>query len=242
MTHSLDANVTGVIIAGGLGTRLRSVVADKPKCLAPVNGQPFLFYLLRQMTEAGVKRILLCTGYQAEQVEQCIGSFHSGVPVEYSREEEPLGTGGALKLALDRTGAPGPWLVMNGDSYLEMDLPGFYAAFHDSGCSAALAAVEVPDGRRFGGLRCDSHGRVLAFEEKSEEPGAKWINGGVYLLSQRFLDALPATTPLSLERDVFPYRLTDGLLAVKSHGRFIDIGIPESFAAAQTFFAAVATR
>lgn len=234
--------MTGVIIVGGLGTRLRPVVADKPKCLAPVNGQPFLFHLLQQMVDAGVSRIVLCTGYQAEQVEACVGSVFAGVPVDYSHETDPLGTGGALKLAFDRYGCENSWLVMNGDSYLELDIASFKHQFLTSTCIAALGAVRVPDGRRFGGLRCLPNGRICAFEEKSDAPGPKWINGGVYLLSPQFLAGLPATTPLSLERDVFPKCITNGLLAYASRGRFIDIGLPESFAEAQTFFAESLTR
>lgn len=234
--------MTGVIIAGGLGTRLRSVVPDKPKCLAPVNGQPFLFHLLQQMVDAGVKRLLLCTGYQADQVTACVGNSFAGVPVDYSHEAQPLGTGGALKLAFERFGCEDGWLVMNGDSYLDLDLPDYQHSFAQSDCIAALAAVEVPDGRRFGGLRIGPGGRIVAFEEKSEEAGPKWINGGVYLLSEKFLVGMPATKPLSLERDVFPQHLADGLLAYRVCGRFIDIGLPESFAEAQSFFAQPAAR
>lgn len=230
--------MTGVIIAGGLGTRLRSVMADRPKCLAPVNGQPFLFYLLRQMRGAGVKRIVLCTGHQAEQVGACVGDAFAGLKVDYSHETEPLGTGGALKLAFDRFGGDEEgWLVMNGDSYLELDIAAYRTAYQQANWVAGLAAVEVPDGRRFGGLRCAPDGRILAFEEKSSEPGPKWINGGVYLLSEKFLASMPAIAPLSIERDVFPQQLEEGLFAYKTQGRFIDIGLPESLAEAQSFFA-----
>lgn len=234
--------MTGVIIAGGLGTRLRSVLADKPKCLADVCGKPFLFYLLEQMTGAGVKRIVLCTGYQAGQVEECVGTRFSGVPVVYSREDEPLGTAGALRLAFDRHGCDEPWLVMNGDSYLDIDIPSLRSEFDRSSCFAVIAAAHVADGCRFGSLKCASDGRVLAFEEKSDVPGPKWINGGVYLLSTTFLESIPKITPLSLERDVFPQSLAQGVLTYPCHGRFIDIGIPPSFALAQSFFAEAASR
>lgn len=229
--------MTGVILAGGLGTRLRPAVAGLPKCLAPINGKPFVLHLLRQLVRAGVSRILLCTGYRAEQVENAIGSRFSGIPVLYSREQTPLGTAGALRLAWTQFQSPEPWLVMNGDSYLELNIAHFRRRVDESACIAGIASICVMDGNRFGALRYSPEGRVTAFEEKSESPGPTWINGGIYLLSPRFLEGLPDLTPLSLERDVFPVRLDAGVLAYPCEGGFIDIGLPESFAQAQTFFA-----
>ncbi len=229
--------MTGVIIAGGLGTRLRSVVADRPKCLASVNGQPFILRLLQQLIDAGVDRLLLCIGYGGDQVVESIGHQFAGVPVLYSRENEPLGTAGALKLAFDRHSCESSWLVVNGDSFLDLNILDFQRKFDASSCVASVAAVQVANGSRFGGLTCSADGRVLAFEEKSDQSRPKWINGGVYLLTSRFLSDLPAKTPLSLEREVFPNCIQSGLFAYFCSGRFIDIGIPESYAEAQTFFA-----
>lgn len=239
---AVSYSMTAAILVGGLGTRLRSIVADTPKCLALINGEPFLLYLLRQLTDAGIDRILLCTGYGADQVEKRIGNRFSGIPVFYSREEQPLGTAGALRLAFNSYGSKDDsWFVANGDSFLELDFKHFKHRWKQSGCAAGIAAARVLDGGRFGGLRCSPDGRVLAFKEKSGKSGEKWINGGVYLLSGKFLAALPEGAP-SLERDVFPACIETGLMAYPSHGRFIDIGVPESFTEAQTFFAEAAVR
>lgn len=228
--------MTGVIIAGGLGTRLRSVVADMPKCLARINGQPFLFRLLQQQARAGVSRIVLCTGYGAAQVQAAVGAEFQGVPVVYSQEDHPLGTGGALRLAWERYSGPGKWLVMNGDSYLDLDVREFCEVFAVCQCDAAIAAAHVLDGSRFGALTWAAGSCVASFEEKSGKPESKWINAGVYLMTPRFLDNLSGSAPLSLEREVFPAWIEKGIWVHTSTGKFIDIGTPESYTEAQQFF------
>jgi D-glycero-alpha-D-manno-heptose 1-phosphate guanylyltransferase len=230
----------GAILAGGLGTRLRPAVADSAKVVAPVAGRPFLQFLLEQLRTAGVREVVLCTGYQAQQVERQIGLQFKDLQILYSTENDPLGTGGALRQAWqrvrDRAGAG--WLVMNGDSYCDIDLARFWREHERADLPATLAAVEVPDGARYGTVRWDSSGRVTEFEEK-QAGGARWINAGIYGFGSEFLDALAGgswSSPLSLERDVLPQWIPRGIHVFAQPARFIDIGTPDSYRAAQAFF------
>jgi D-glycero-alpha-D-manno-heptose 1-phosphate guanylyltransferase len=230
---------TSVILAGGLGTRLRDVVPNSPKSVAPVAGRPFLIHLLRQLEQAGARRIVLCTGYRSAQVDQEIGSRFEDSEIVYSIEEQPLGTGGALHLAWQRYGSSDAdgWLVANGDSYCDLDLNEFWRAHRRAGLAATLAAVEVPDGSRYGSLVWDESNRLTRFGEKEDGGDARWINAGIYGLAPEFLNGLSAVTPLSLEREAFPGWLETGIHVFAQRARFIDIGTPDSFRAAQEFFA-----
>lgn len=228
--------LTGAVLAGGLGTRLRTVLPDTAKPVALVQGRPFLLFLLEQLRRARVLRIILCTGHGADQVRSEIGDAYKGIPLVYSREEIPLGTGGALRLAWRNYPDTAPWLVMNGDSYLDIDLCAMADSHQSAGLRATIAAVRVEDGRRFGSVDWDAGHRITAFREKSEAPGPRWINGGVYLFEREFLEKLPGRAPLSLENDVFPAALAGGIHAFPSEARFIDIGTPESYRLAQAFF------
>jgi NDP-sugar pyrophosphorylase family protein len=228
--------LTGVLLAGGLGTRLRTVLPDTAKPLAPIEGRPFVFFLLEQLKRAGVGRVILCTGHRAAQVREEMGKTYRGMSLLYSEEAEPLGTAGALRLAWRNYPDTAPWLVMNADSYVDIDLTAMIESHRTSTMPATIAAVRVEDGRRYGSLEWSGDGRMTAFREKSDTPGARWINGGVYLFERKFLNALPDRTPLSLENEVFPASLVRGIHAFASEARFIDIGTPESYALAQHFF------
>jgi NDP-sugar pyrophosphorylase family protein len=229
------AGIEAVVLAGGLGTRLAARVPDRPKVLAEVRGRPFLTFVLDQLAAAGVERAVICTGYRAEQVEGAFGARHGSLALSYSREAEPLGTGGALRLALERlTGDP--LLVLNGDSYVDHDLEEFLAAHRALGGAGTLLLTEVADSGRYGRVELDPGGRLAAFLEKSAG-GRGWINAGVYLLGRALLEGIPAGRKLSLERDILPRWVPLGLFGHQTRGRFIDIGTPESYAAAERFFA-----
>lgn len=228
--------MTGIVLAGGLGTRLRTVLPDTPKPLAPVEGRPFLFFLLEQLTRAEVSPLILCTGHLASQVRVEIGTEYNAAPILYSEEEHPLGTGGALRLAWRKYPETAPWLVMNGDSYVDIDLTALLDSHRRSGLAATIAAVRVQDARRYGTLDWSEDLRIAAFREKSGAPGPSWINGGIYVLESGFLNALPDRAPLSLETEAFPAWIPHGIHAFASEARFIDIGTPESYALAQRFF------
>jgi NDP-sugar pyrophosphorylase family protein len=233
----MDLATTPVaILAGGRGTRLRSVVADRPKVLAPVGGRPFVTYLLDQVAEAGLRDVLLLTGYRAEQVRATLGDSWAGLQLRYSVETTPLGTGGAVRQALALVEGP-RLLVLNGDSCCDLDLAEFAAAHQRHRSDASLALVYVEDTARFGRVRLGESGRIERFEEKRTAAGPGWINAGAYFLERNVLEAIPTTG--SLEQDVFPRLAAQGrLIGHCTAGELLDIGTPESYARAEEFFAA----
>jgi NDP-sugar pyrophosphorylase family protein len=229
--------ITGVVLAGGLGTRLRAEVPDKSKVLAPVRGRPFVTYVLDQLCAAGVQTIVLCTGYLADQIEQYLGPEYRGVRLRYSREETPLGTAGALRLALPLLNSDCV-LVANGDSYCAVDLGAMAQQHRRRRAAGTIAVAAVEDTRRFGSVEIAADGQVVRFMEKAAAAGAGWINAGIYLLQRSLVEAIPPMTPLSLERDLFPGWTSQGLYAFLTSARLWDIGVPEAFRQAQTAFAA----
>ena len=225
--------ITTAILAGGLGTRLRSVVGDRPKVLASVGGRPFLAYLLEQLLSHGITHAVLCTGYLGEQVPSVFGEAYRGIRLSYSREATPLGTGGALRLALPFFESESV-LVMNWDSYCAADLRAFWAWHSARRAQASLLLRHMPETARYGRVRVDEAGRVLGFDEKSVVSGPGWINAGIYLLSRRLLRTIRPGQVVSLEREMFPAWAGQGLLCgYQSEGDVLDIGTPESFAASQ---------
>ena len=232
----LLSGIPAVILAGGLGTRLRPVVADRPKALAMINGRPFLGYLLMQLARAGVREAVICTGYLAEQVRTCFGDSYAGIRLRYSVETEPLGTGGALRLALPLLAADSI-LVVNGDSYFSADLADFHGRHRAAGSLASLLLARVADISRFGAVDLVEGGQIARFEEKGSAAGPGLINAGVYLLSGEVVRGIPDSGPVSLEREVFPALVGHGLYGFAQDGKFIDIGTPEDYLAAAAFFA-----
>jgi NDP-sugar pyrophosphorylase family protein len=229
------SQVTAVILAGGLGTRLLSVVADRPKVLAEINGKPFLSYLFDQLVSMGCRSVILCTGYLGEQIQQTFGEQFGKLRLRYSKEHQPLGTAGALRLALPLL-VSDPVLVMNGDSYCGADLKAYWDWYRGCRPRASLLLTQVSNSGRYGSVAIDGVGRVVQFLEKSKDQGAASINAGIYFLSREVLVAIPAETMVSLEYDVFPKLVGKGLFGFASHGDFLDIGTPEDFALAEAFF------
>jgi len=229
------STITAAILAGGLGTRLRSVVADRPKVIADVSGRPFLAYLLEQVASAGIRNVVLCTGYMAGRIQECFGSTYGPLRITYSTEHEPLGTGGALRLALPYLESE-TVLVMNGDSYMDVDLRSFVNWFFQRQRQAALVLTEVDDTSRYGRVRIDPDGSIISFEEKCDNSGPGWINAGVYLIEKSVLTRIPQGRFYSLEKDFFPQLVGGGLFGFCAEGRFIDIGTPQSYAVAEEFF------
>ena len=223
--------LTAIILAGGLGTRLRSVVSDRPKVLAEVGGRPFVVRLLEQLTTAPVKNIVLCTGHLGEQVEATLGTQYQSIPLTYSREESPLGTAGAIRRALPHVQSD-PVLVLNGDSYCECDLAALIEFHRTHAARDTLCLRAVEDTSRYGRVGLDSQDRILAFDEKGVS-GRGWINAGIYLLARSTIENIPSGRAVSIERETFPRLLGQGLFGFRTRGtRFIDIGTPDSYAAA----------
>jgi D-glycero-alpha-D-manno-heptose 1-phosphate guanylyltransferase len=222
------------ILAGGLGTRLRAALPDRPKVLALVGNRPFLALLLEQVSQAGIKSVILCTGHRADAIQTHFGDRFAELEIVYSREDVPLGTAGALRLALERIESDHV-LVLNGDSHCAIDLSRFQRWHLESGFRASLVVTQVSESGRFGRVELDADGRITGFTEKSGSGGPGWINAGIYLMERRLLEELPHG-PLSLEREVFSTWVDRGLGAYQSSGRFIDIGTPDSYASAERHF------
>jgi NDP-sugar pyrophosphorylase family protein len=230
------AGATAAILAGGLGTRLRGVVADRPKVLAEVLGRPFLAFLLDQLEAAGVARVVLCTGYRGEQVRAAFGTSYGALRLAYSQEPGPLGTGGALRMALPLLPCE-PVLVMNGDSYCSADFQELWSWHLSRAAEATLLLSHVSDTTRYGRVQVQANGQVLRFDEKADAEGPGWISAGIYLLGRSLMLEIPQDRAVSLEREVFPAWIGRGLYGHRSQGRLLDIGTPESYAAAEQFFA-----
>lgn len=227
--------VDAVILAGGLGTRIRGVLGDLPKVLAPVNRRPFLDHLLDQLAALGVGRAILALGVGADRVLAHLAGRPLPLPVVSVVESAPLGTAGALRLAI-AAGTTDPLLVLNGDTWLEADFAAFLAAHRAAARLGSLLCVGVEDVARYGRIETAADGTVARFVEKDpDHRGPGLIHGGALLLSRAGLGALAAASGPSLERD-FLARLPPGsLLAHRADGaRFIDIGTPDSLARAGT--------
>lgn len=234
MPHpSIDS---AAILAGGAGTRLKPVVPDLPKPLAEVSGRPFLFWLLDGLVRAGVRRAALLTGHMGDTIEQRLGSVYRGIELAYSREDSPLDTGGALRLALPKLASPA-FFVLNGDSLVDTDLRDFARWFSLKNFPAALLAVKMDDAARYGRVTFDPHGAVTGFLEKDAGPGGGFVNAGVYLFTREAVEAIPAGRPVSLERELFPALVPGRLGAYPASGDLLDIGTPESYASASAFLA-----
>jgi len=229
------SKITAAILAGGLGTRLRSIVPDKPKVLAQISGRAFIEYLLDQLASAGTTTVVLCVGYKGEMVQQHLGENYRGMKLLYSHESAPLGTGGALRLALPQV-ASESMLVMNGDSYCEANL-GSFAAWHAAQNSpATLLLTQTDDTRRYGRVDDDACGKIVRFQEKADTSGPGWVNAGIYLLNRAVLESIPAERVVSLERETFPAWIDRDLRGYRSEGRLWDIGVPDAYAQAQNEF------
>jgi D-glycero-alpha-D-manno-heptose 1-phosphate guanylyltransferase len=225
-----------IVLAGGLGTRLREVVPHMPKPLALVAGRPFLAWILDQLVEAGIARVILAVGYRHELVGECFGRSFGPLQIDYAVEDRPLGTGGAIRNAL-RASATADVFVLNGDSFVSVDLPAMYAAHDAADVSLSMVIARVDDTARYGGVIVAGD-RVTGFSEKRSSGGGM-INAGVYLLDRRLFDAFSLPESFSFEKDILAARAGElRPLAFPAEGSFIDIGVPEDYMRAQRMFAA----
>lgn len=223
-----------IVLVGGLGTRLRSVVPDLPKPLAPVAGRPFLAWLLDAFAVAGMRRAILATGYRSELVEDAIGRRWQGMEVGYSHEDSPLGTGGAVRQAATRVAGDGVHLA-NGDTFLRYDPHALEAAARAAGCPMGIALARVDDIGRYGAVEVGA-GKVAGFREKGGS-GPGLINAGSYFLTAEALQRLPREAAWSFEERVLvPWSAEGKVAAFEATSGFIDIGVPEDYARAQLQF------
>jgi len=219
------------ILAGGAGSRLRPSLGDRPKCLAEINGLPFITYQLRQLRHFGFTRVLMLTGQGHDDVAAYLGDGDSfGVEVSYHREVEPAGTGGAVREACEQLGDR--FLLLNGDTLADCDLAALCDAHEDA--AATIAVTEVQSPGDFGRVRIDADRRIIAFDEKPADGQAAYVSAGVYCVGPDICDYIPRQGAVSLELDVFPALLrTAAPVFAHSCDGFFDIGTPERLDEAQ---------
>lgn len=223
-----------IILAGGLGTRLRSVVPDLPKPMATVAGRPFLSWVLDPLVEAGFDRAVLAVGYRYEAIRDHFGDRYQGLTLRYSVEASPLGTGGAIRLAGHLLEGD-PLFVLNGDTFLELNYRAMLDHHRQTGAELSVAVRQVQDVSRYGALNV-TDGRIRQFLEKGRS-GPGLINAGTYILSRAILGLIPDGEAYSFEQQLLMPRVTElAPAAFLADGLFIDIGVPEDYARAQRLF------
>ncbi|MEW2359255.1 NDP-sugar synthase [Spirillospora sp. NPDC029432] len=222
-----------ILLVGGQGTRLRPLTISTPKPLLPTAGVPFLAHQLARARAAGVDRIVFATSYRAEMFEAAFGTRAHGVDLVYLTEDEPLGTGGAIRNAARglTCGPDDPVLILNGDILSGHDVQAQVAAHEKAGAAATLHLTPVDDPSRFGCVPTDEDGRVTAFLEKTPHPVTDQINAGCYVFRRSAIDAIPAERVVSVERETFPEMIASGavVMGYVEPGYWLDVGTPEAF-------------
>jgi D-glycero-alpha-D-manno-heptose 1-phosphate guanylyltransferase len=225
-----------IVLAGGLGTRLASVVSDVPKPMAPVAGKPFLDHIFKGLPLESIHRIILAVGHKYEKIEEYYGSEYKGVPIIYSIEEEPLGTGGGIALAMNHMEMDSA-IILNGDTYFDINLEEMWQVHQTSSgrCTLALKQMETPD--RYGTVLLEKN-HIVRFQEKQSGLSTGLINGGIYWVDKSFTELMPKSEKFSFEEEVLQVQVAQNELnGYIATGLFIDIGIPEDYERAQSIFA-----
>ena len=230
LMHSLTGTDV-ILLAGGQGTRLQSVVADLPKPMADISGRPFISHLLQHLAGEGLSHAILSVGYKHEAIKQYLCHRHAGMEITYTIEEHPLGTGGGILKALyaartDRA------LILNGDTFFAADLHQMQDFHHEKKARLTMALRPMQDCSRYGTVACEN-GYVTRFEEKRSGTTAGLINGGIYLADRKWLicqmEALRKAETFSFENDILPFLPPQTVAGWPDDGFFIDIGIPEDY-------------
>ena len=228
-------NFTAIVLAGGMGTRLQSVVADRPKPMAFINGKPFLAYLLESLIQQGADEIILAVGHMSEIIAGFFQDRFLDIPIKYSYEDELLGTGGAIRQALSHS-SKSTNIVLNGDSWLDMDYQTLVEEKTDKDSPMRLVLTPMTNFDRYGTVTFDESGLVQSFQEKQFKD-AGYINAGIYLIDRDWYLAHSPIGKFSLETELLPKMVELGLLkASVFQGFFIDIGIPEDYQRAKKMF------
>lgn len=223
-----------IILAGGFGTRLKAEVSDVPKPMAPVNGRPFLEYILNHIERQGFNRVILSTGYLGNVISEYFGKKYRSIILDYTVEEEPLGTGGAIKLAAEKVHSP-YFIIMNGDTFFPINLQLLFQTHVEHLANLTLALREVPDSSRYGKVDCLKNGRITRFNEKSSENQPGLINGGIYILNTKFFKRFEFPEKFSFEKDFLQKHIDSSeFYGQIFNDYFLDIGIPEDYKRAQT--------
>lgn len=226
-----------IILAGGFGTRLQAVVNDVPKPMAPIIKEPFLNYIFAYLKFFNIEHVVLSTGYLSEKISEYYKNEYKGIKISYTKEVNPLGTGGGIRLALEKCFTD-TVLVLNGDSFFDVNLISYYKQHSLLKSNCSLALRNVNNAARYGTIKLEDTFIIKAFKEKDsfELPGL--INGGVYILNRElFLNETEANIAFSIEKDFFEKRINQiTIFGFEYQGYFIDIGIPEDYNKAQIDF------
>jgi D-glycero-alpha-D-manno-heptose 1-phosphate guanylyltransferase len=237
------SEVDMVILCGGLGTRLRSTIGESQKTMATVGEEPFLNFVLRYLKAQGFYRIILAIGYQADQVEQYYRKNNLGLEIEFSREETPLGTGGAIKNA-QRHVKSQPFFAMNGDCFSPLAYQDFLNFHLARKSSATLSVVKIADSRDYGTISLGAHDAILGFEEKKDVAGGGLVNVGAYCFNKEILAMMPSGK-FSIERDFFPLlpaQLQERFCGFVVETEFLDIGTPDRYSKAEELIRKVSKK
>jgi mannose-1-phosphate guanylyltransferase len=218
------------VLAGGEGTRLRPLTYTTPKPVMPLAGRPFLSFMLDWLRSHDVDEVILSCGFMSDGVKRVLGDIYDGMRLRYVIEEEPLGTAGSVRLALDEGVLQDRLLVLNGDVLTDIDLTAELAQHQRSGAKVTLALYPVDDTASYGVVPTDADDKVEAFLEKSEgETPTNRINAGAYVVEREVVESIPAGRAVSFEREVFPALVGHGLYGYAAEGYWIDIGTPDRY-------------
>ena len=226
-----------IILAGGFGTRLQSVVSDVPKPMAPINNEPFLNYVFDYLKHFQIKHVVLSTGYLSEKISDYYKDEYQGIKISYTKEMEPLGTGGGIRLAMTKC-TTSDVLVLNGDSFFDVNLNDYQHQHQLAKSNCSLALRKVSNSARYGTIALNDSLIINAFKEKDSIEQEGLINGGVYILNRQvFLTNTIDNGPFSIEKDFFEKNINHlTMFGFEYQGYLIDIGIPEDYKKAQDDF------
>jgi len=217
-----------VILCGGMGTRLKAIVDDKPKPMAEIDKRPFIDILIGHISTFGFQRFILCAGYKAESIQEYYKNKKCRVEILIEKEQELLGTGGAVKNVRPLIGS-NPFLVLNGDSFLDMDLCKFIEFHLGKKALLSIALINAKDTKSYGSIETNSSDRIVKFCEKEEKSQESMINAGIYLFNREIFSLMPSDKNFSLEYDFFPKIVGREFYGYLAKGFFIDIGTPERY-------------
>lgn len=225
-----------IILAGGFGTRLQTVISEIPKPLAPINNKPFLNYLFYQLKNAGIKNVTLSVGYLSNKIIEKYQNNFEGIKINYAIEKEALGTGGGIKLALEKC-KQDEVFVLNGDSFFNLPFLKFFTMHTQKKSTCSLSLRKVEDAGRYGAVEINKSNRIINFSEKNPDFKAGNINAGIYILNKNHFIKNTPDGNFSLEKDYLQkYFVSEEFYGFPYNNYFIDIGIPDSFKQANNDF------
>ena len=237
-------NISAVILAGGFGTRIKHLLGELPKPMVPVNGRPFIEWVVRYLAAQNIRRVVLSTGYLTETIESHFQPQPvAGVTVSCVPETTPLGTAGGFLNAMQQSKInSSAWFLLNGDTLAFANLADAIGALQNESTAGVIFGRELPDTSRYGSLATDSTGKLTSFAEK--RPGRGVISTGIYLFRDSLVKAFSSKVPLSLEQEVFPALTAAGvsLKVLRMNAPFLDIGTPETLREADVFIRENSTR